>query len=268
MPAGVNGLPDPSRLQSFVGVDAAGGAAGHPVDLKTGPGGDLFYVDMEGGAVHRITYTAANQSPTAAIAATPTNGPVPLTVSFDGTGSSDPEGKPLSYSWDLNGDGAFGDATTATTSNTYTAAGVYHPSLRVTDDRGASDTASESSPTAKMRPEEYSAHQVLEQFTNAVKSGNIEAVEVKFRSITPELRDYFKELFSKAGSGSITAHSAFGDGSIMSSEKVIIPYTIDLTYTPKGTGQRTRVPLSYNATVTKQPNGHWAIASLETPRSE
>ena len=134
--------------------------------------------------------------------------------------------------------------------------------------QSASDTASESSPTAKMRPEEYSAHQVLEQFTNAVKSGNIEAVEVKFRSITPELRDYFKELFSKAGSGSITAHSAFGDGSIMSSEKVIIPYTIDLTYTPKGTGQRTRVPLSYNATVTKQPNGHWAIASLETPRSE
>lgn len=142
MPAGVNGLPDPSRLQSFVGVDAAGGAAGHPVDLKTGPGGDLFYVDMEGGAVHRITYTAANQSPTAAIAATPTNGPIPLTVSFDGTGSSDPEGKPLSYSWDLNGDGAFGDATTATTSNTYTAGGVYHPSLRVTDDQGASDTAS------------------------------------------------------------------------------------------------------------------------------
>src|SRR5205085_6528500 len=29
-----NGLPDPSKLQSFVGVDAAGGAAGHPVDLK------------------------------------------------------------------------------------------------------------------------------------------------------------------------------------------------------------------------------------------
>ena len=34
---GTNGLPDPSRLQSFVGVDAAGGAAGHPVDLKIGP---------------------------------------------------------------------------------------------------------------------------------------------------------------------------------------------------------------------------------------
>ena len=139
---GTNGLPDPSRLQSFVGVDATGGAAGHPVDLKIGPGGDLFYVDMDDGTVHRITYTAANQPPTAVITASPTNGPAPLTVSFDGTGSSDPEGKPLSYSWDLNGDGTFGDATGPTASYTYTTAGAYHPSLRVTDDQGASDTAS------------------------------------------------------------------------------------------------------------------------------
>jgi glucose/arabinose dehydrogenase/PKD repeat protein len=139
---GTNGLPDPARLQSFVGVDAGGGAAGHPVDLKIGPGGDLFYVDMENGTVHRITFTAANQPPTAIATATPTSGPVPLTVSFDGTGSSDPEGRPLTYSWDLNGDGTFGDATGSTASYTYTAAGVYHPSLRVTDDQGASDTTS------------------------------------------------------------------------------------------------------------------------------
>jgi glucose/arabinose dehydrogenase/PKD repeat protein len=139
---GTNGLPDPSRLQSFVGVDATGGAAGHPVDLKIGFGGDLFYVDMDDGTVHRITYTAANQPPTAVITANPTNGPVPLTVSFDGTGSSDPEGNPLSYSWDLNGDGTFGDATASTASYTYTTAGVYHPSLRVTDNQGVSDTKS------------------------------------------------------------------------------------------------------------------------------
>jgi PKD repeat protein len=139
---GTNGLPNPSTIQSFVGVDAAGGAAGHPVDLKIGPGGDLFYVDMEGGSVHRITFTAANQPPTAVATASPTNGNAPLTVGFDGTGSSDPEGRPLSYSWDLNADGTFGDATGSTASYTYTTAGVYHPSLRVTDDQGASDSTS------------------------------------------------------------------------------------------------------------------------------
>jgi glucose/arabinose dehydrogenase len=142
MLSGTNGLPDPSRLQSFVGVDATGGAAGHPVDLKIGPGGDLFYVDMDDGTVHRVTYAAANQPPTAVITGNPTNGPVPLAVSFNGAGSSDPEGKPLTYSWDLNGDGTFGDAAGSAASYTYTAAGVYHPSLRVTDDQGATDTAS------------------------------------------------------------------------------------------------------------------------------
>jgi glucose/arabinose dehydrogenase/PKD repeat protein len=139
---GSNGLPDPTKLQSFVGVDSTGGAAGHPVDLKIGPGGDLFYVDMDGGTVHRIVYTAANQPPTAVVTANPTNGPVPLTVSFDGTGSSDPEGRPLTYSWDLNGDGTYGDATGSTASYTYTTPGAYHPSLRVTDDQGANDTTS------------------------------------------------------------------------------------------------------------------------------
>lgn len=96
---------------------------------------------MDDGEIHRITYVAANQPPTAVIAANPTNGAVPLRVSFDGTGSSDPEGRPLSYSWDLNGDGTFGDATGSAASYTYTAAGVYHPSLRVTDVQGATDTA-------------------------------------------------------------------------------------------------------------------------------
>jgi glucose/arabinose dehydrogenase len=139
---GSNGLPDPTKLQSFVGVDSTGAAAGHPVDLKIGPGGDLFYVDMDDGTIHRITYTAANQAPTAVLAANPTNGATPLTVSFSGTGSSDPEAKPLTYSWDLDGDGTFGDATGSTASYTYVAAGVYHPSLRVTDDKGATDTDS------------------------------------------------------------------------------------------------------------------------------
>jgi PKD repeat protein len=142
MLAGADGLPDPANIQSFVGVDATGGAAGHPVDLKIGPGGDLFYVDMEDGSLHRITYAAANQPPTARISASPTTGDTPLTVAFDGSGSTDPEARPLTYSWDLNGDGTFGDATSPTTSHTYTSSGTYTASLRVTDDQGATDTAS------------------------------------------------------------------------------------------------------------------------------
>src|SRR5262249_18678570 len=86
MMPGSNALPDRSHLQSFVGIASSGGGAAHRVDRKIGPGGDVFYVDMEDGTVPRITFTAANQPPTAAISANPTNGPVPLTVNFDGTG--------------------------------------------------------------------------------------------------------------------------------------------------------------------------------------
>ena len=36
--------------------------AANPVDLEIGPGGDLFYVDIEGGAIRRIQYSAARTS--------------------------------------------------------------------------------------------------------------------------------------------------------------------------------------------------------------
>jgi glucose/arabinose dehydrogenase len=136
MMPGSDGSPNPNNIQTFVS------AAANPVDLKIGPNGDLFYVDMEGGKIHRVVYTPANQPPAASISANPTSGSVPLTVNFSGTGSSDPNGDPLSYSWDLNGDGVYGDATTVTTSYTYTQAGVYTVQLRVTDPQGAVGTAS------------------------------------------------------------------------------------------------------------------------------
>jgi PKD repeat protein len=73
--------------------------------------------------------------------ANPTSGPAPLTVQFTGSGSSDPDGDALSYSWDLNGDGNYGDSTAANPSFTYATAGTYPVRLRVTDARGASSTS-------------------------------------------------------------------------------------------------------------------------------
>jgi serine/threonine protein kinase len=134
-----------------------------------------------------------------------------------------------------------------------------------TQRQGASDTASQSSPTPAMRPEERAARTVLEEFTSAVKSANMDAVGVKFTNITPGLREYFRDLFAKASS--ISTHTVIGEAVIMSSDQVSIPYSLDLTFTTKGTGQRTRVPLSYTAIIRKQ-NGKWAIASLETRRTE
>ena len=50
-------------------------------------------------------------------------------------------GDTISYSWDLNGDGTFGDSTVAKPSFTYTAAGTYNAVLRVTDNHGASTSS-------------------------------------------------------------------------------------------------------------------------------
>ncbi len=135
---GTNGLPDPTKVEAF----AAGTAGAYsPVDLVTGPGGDMYYVDLVGGTIRRIRYYAGNRPPLAAVRATPSNGPLPLAVNFDASASTDPDADPMSYSWDLNGDGVFGDAFGATTSYTYTTAGTRTVSVRVSDPLGASSVA-------------------------------------------------------------------------------------------------------------------------------
>jgi glucose/arabinose dehydrogenase len=135
MPTGVDGTPVPGQVLTFVA------AAANPVNLEMGPGGDLFYVDFDGGTIRRIRYFAANQPPTAVAAATPRSGPAPLTVSFTGAGSSDPDPEDtLTYAWDLDGDGAYDDSTAVDPTFTYATNGRFNASLRVTDDGGASDT--------------------------------------------------------------------------------------------------------------------------------
>ena len=136
MPKGANGLPDPAQVRGFIS-----GAAG-PVSLVTGPGGDLYYTDLRGGALHRITYTAGNNPPVASVRSSAINGRTPLTVTLDASGSSDPDpGDQLSYSWDLNGDGIFGDAAGVTASTTFTTPGNHSVAVKVTDNAGASSIA-------------------------------------------------------------------------------------------------------------------------------
>ncbi len=81
---------------------------------------------------------AANQPPTAALAANPISGPAPRVVAFSGSGSVDPDGSIQSYTWSF-GDG--GTATGSAVSHTYTGAGAYTAVLTVTDNRGATNTA-------------------------------------------------------------------------------------------------------------------------------
>jgi len=80
-----------------------------------------------------------NQPPMAVISAAPLSGTVPLTVSFNGSGSMDPDGTIVSYVW------SFGDGTTTAAinpSHTYTSAGTYIATLTVTDNDNLSASRS------------------------------------------------------------------------------------------------------------------------------
>ncbi len=130
-----NGQPDPTTVTSFLNNN-------DPVNLKIGPEGDLFLVDFT-GSVRRISYPGGNRAPTAVAVAQPKAGPLPLTVNFDGTGSTDPDaGDVLTYAWDLDGDGQYDDSTAAKPTWTYNSAGSVTVRLRVTDKGGQSATDS------------------------------------------------------------------------------------------------------------------------------
>ncbi|MGH2807390.1 MAG: PQQ-dependent sugar dehydrogenase [Actinomycetota bacterium] len=128
-----NGRVDTSTTTVFENQNV-----GAPVDFEIGPNGDIFFVDVW-GRLRRIQYFSSNQPPTADIVADVTSGPAPLTVNFDGSGSTDPENGALTYEWDLDGDTEFDDATDALASHTYTG-GEVTASLRVTDPEGSRHT--------------------------------------------------------------------------------------------------------------------------------
>ncbi len=96
--------------------------AGAVVTMAQNPiDGSLYYVSYDygdAGTVRKLTY-AGNRTPIAGAVANQYFGPTPLTVQFSSDGSSDPDGSPLSYSWNF-GDGS-GLSTAANPSHLFTA---------------------------------------------------------------------------------------------------------------------------------------------------
>ena len=95
------------------------------------------------------------QAPTAS-AGGPYSGFIAQTISFNGGGSSDPNGDALTYSWGF-GDG--GTATGATPTHTYTAAGTFTVTLSVTDGRNATGTATSTATITAPPPPTVTATQ-------------------------------------------------------------------------------------------------------------
>ena len=122
---------------------ASGLGGSSAVAMTFGPHGGtqaLYYTTYAaGGQVRRIAATG-NRAPVAQATASPRSGAVPLTVRFDASASSDPDGDALTFTWNFN-DGS-GGATGAIVTHTFSAPGRFTVVVTVRDSRGASATAS------------------------------------------------------------------------------------------------------------------------------
>jgi YD repeat-containing protein len=97
--------------------------------------------------------TITNRAPTASFSISSNPALTGEAVTFDASGSSDPDGTIATYAWDLDDDGQFDDASGKTVQTSFPTAGSYPIGLRVSDNHGAGDDAAktlavEAAPTA------------------------------------------------------------------------------------------------------------------------
>lgn len=110
-----------------------------------GTDGCVWYIKYDANQLRRICYTLAVNLPPVAVATQSVQyGPGPLNVSFNGSGSSDPENGALTYLWNFGdpASGASNTSTLASPAHLFNApvgvATTFHVTLTVTDNVGQS----------------------------------------------------------------------------------------------------------------------------------
>ncbi len=150
--------------------DPEGSIAGYQWDFGDGTGGEgaqIFHTYQDPGIYSaKLTVTddqgatdsilmeisvTSNSAPAAVIDGWPLSGYVPLTVSLNASGSSDSDGSIVNYNWD------FGDNSSQTgieAEHIYNTSGNHVVTLTVTDDNGATGTATVTVQVAANSPPE------------------------------------------------------------------------------------------------------------------
>jgi PKD repeat protein len=112
----------------------------------------LRVVDNSGAAtIASKTVTAANRPPTSSFTVGPASPSSGDTVTFTST-VGDQDGTVASRTWDLDNDGQFDDGTAATVTHVFSTPGTKTVSLRVVDDKGASQTSTRTVTVANRLP--------------------------------------------------------------------------------------------------------------------
>jgi glucose/arabinose dehydrogenase len=119
------------------------GSAAHIAGFGADSDGHLYVTSLDGG-VWRVTGTgAANRPPVAAFTLSSMTPAVGANLQLDASGSTDPDGKIVSYSWDVDGDGK-ADGTGVTFDVSYPTAGARPITLTVGDAAGARSTRTQA----------------------------------------------------------------------------------------------------------------------------
>ena len=129
--------------------------------------------------VFRCCWTLIH-SPTATISASQTSARVGETLDFDGSGSVDNDGSIASYAWDT-GDGQ--TASGAQVSHVWTNPGAYTVTLTVTDDQGATASATVSVTVAGVDSAPPVVSLAAVDFTGTVDDPVIASVQAGTQSV-------------------------------------------------------------------------------------
>ncbi len=124
--------PDRSDLKSAFEERRPGGGERFPGDGERRPGNSDEEGDQE-----TDTSIETNERPTAVAEARPQSGEAPLTVTFDASRSSDPDGEIERYFWRIEGATPGGEGSII--ERTFRTQGEYDATLIVIDDSGARD---------------------------------------------------------------------------------------------------------------------------------
>jgi PKD repeat protein len=103
----------------------------------------LLVMDDDGWwrSTSKTITVAANRAPVAAFSSNPSAVDTGATVTLTSS-SSDPDGRPVAESWDLDNNGTFGDKTGQVVTTSWSTNGAHTVSLRVTDSGGTVRTVS------------------------------------------------------------------------------------------------------------------------------
>lgn len=165
--AGLAAVDPVTGAQSTVTPNSGSDSLRLPARVALAPDGDLLVTDFElqdgrggivdvdsvdgrqsvlsgGSAFYRPlgVAVAVNHPPSARLSVSPGSVAAGRPVTYDASGSSDPDGLRLRYEWDLDGDGSFEAASwTPATSRSFGANAALSPRARVSDPHGGSAVA-------------------------------------------------------------------------------------------------------------------------------